>query len=113
MDRVVTIGSGALVRILEEWRCPKCGTWIGEATMGHTSFGKLAAGMSICTGQSGSGRKRTQVWSALPTEKQRAQIAKHYDGHPEFHPLLQWRRATATERQEATRFLTWVRAAPQ
>lgn len=100
-DYMVTLESGALVRILEEWRCPKCGDWIGEATVGHSSFSRMAAGAGICMGRSGTGRKRTTFWSAMPTEKQRTQIAQHYDGHPEFYPLLKWRRATATEKAEA------------
>ena len=99
-ERYVKLSSGAVMRVLEEWRCPKCGEWISADTMGHTSFANLAAGAGICTGLAGTGRKRTTYLVALPTEKQRAQIAKHYDGHPEFHPLLKWRRATAGERQE-------------
>ena len=98
-DHVVVLKSGAYARILVERRCAECGQWLSGRDCGHSTFGRLINGHAICTGK-GVGRKRTRIWSAMPTEQQREQVVKRYPGHPEYHPLLKWRTATVLERQE-------------
>lgn len=98
-DTNLTLASGAYARILVEQRCAECGTWLTGGDLGHSSLSRLSAGLNICTGK-GAGRKRTRIFTAMPTEKQRAQVAANYDDHPEYHPLLRWRTATVLERHE-------------
>jgi hypothetical protein len=99
-DNVVSLANGSLARLLVERRCEKCGTWLVGGDLGHGSFSAIAAGQRICNGK-GAGRFRRRVFVTSPTEKQRQQVADYYQGHPEFHPLLRWRKATTEERAEA------------
>jgi len=100
MDTTVTLQDGAIARVLVERRCEKCQAWLTGGDMGHGSLAGLAAGRRMCDGK-GAGRFRRRVFVATPTPKQREQVSAYYSDHPEFHPLLRWRKANTDERREA------------
>lgn len=98
MDTVVTLQSQDMARVLVERRCVKCGMWLSGSDLGHSSLAQLTQG--ICQGK-GAGKFRRRVFVTTLTERQRIQVENAYSGHPEFHPLLKWRKATLDEKREA------------
>lgn len=97
-DACVTFSSGLVARVLEERRCAKCGAWLTGGDLGHGAFSDLIAGRMICDGK-GAGRRRRRVFVTGPlSQKQLRQVAEYYGNHPEFHPLLKWRKASSAER---------------
>jgi hypothetical protein len=99
-DQVVELDRETIARVLVEQRCRDCGTWLTGGEVGHTSLERLVSGQMICRGR-GAGRRRTSVLVASPTERQRDQIVRWYNGRAEWHPGVRWRRPTVAERRRA------------
>jgi hypothetical protein len=95
----IDLPDGRIARVLVEQRCERCRMWLEGEDAGHGSLDTFAT-TGICTGK-GAGRKRTRVFVASPTDRERRQIAEHFNGHAEYHYTLRWHIATPAERREA------------